>query len=129
MKSANPIMVAYNNCWRILRTPMPFAYLAHLRAFLCLWLALLPWVFTASYGWYSMILCGFICWGILGVEEAAVEVEQPFGRDSNDLPLDCIARDTFHLIFEFIINSGFDDQGRALSTSLSIAPAKGNEMV
>jgi ion channel-forming bestrophin family protein len=85
MKAANPILAAYNNCWRILRTPMPFAYLVHLRSFLMLWLAFLPWVFVASYGWYTILLCGIISYGILGVEEAAVEVEQPMGLDRNDL--------------------------------------------
>lgn len=85
MKAATPIINAYSNCWRILRTPMPFAYLAHLRSFLVLWLAFLPWVFAASYGWYTALLCGLICYGILGIEEAAVEVEQPLGLDRNDL--------------------------------------------
>ena len=52
---------------------MPFAYLAHLRAFLCLWLALLPWVFVHSYVWYTLILTTLVCYGVLGIEEAAVE--------------------------------------------------------
>jgi putative membrane protein len=85
MKAANPILAAYNNCWRILRTPMPFAYLVHLRSFLMLWLAFLPWVFVGAYGWYTALLCALISYGILGIEEAAVEVEQPMGLDRNDL--------------------------------------------
>ncbi len=120
MKAVNPIVVSYNNCWRILRTPMPFAYLVHLRSFLMLWLAFLPWVFVGSYGWYTALLCGVISYGILGVEEAAVEVEQPMGLDRNDLPLDSIARDTFYMLFEFIAHACFDKgTGASLSHSFS----------
>ena len=81
----------YVGCNRILNTPYPFSYIAHLRTLLFIWLALLPWYLGPIYGWYMLILTVIIGYAIIGVEEAASEVEQPFGTDFNDLPLDEMA--------------------------------------
>jgi hypothetical protein len=43
----------------------------------------LPQVYVIYYQWYTIPLCLVIGYGIIGVEEAAAEVEQPFGRDFN----------------------------------------------
>ena len=55
-------------------------YIAHLRTFLVLWLGCIPWVYVVHYGWFTVALCLVIGYGIIGIEEAAVEVENPFGR-------------------------------------------------
>ena len=84
-------------------------------------------MFVASYGWYALLLCGIISYGILGVEEAAVEVEQPMGLDRNDLPLDAIAKDTFYLLFEYITHACFEKgTGAALTPCFT---QKGSTMV
>lgn len=114
MKATIPMVAHYGACWRILRTPMPFAYLTHLRVFLVGWLALLPWTFAISYGWWTLLLCGFAGYGLLGVEEGATEIEQPFGGDVNDLPLDYMAASTFKLVSQFILHVGYDSEGRCL---------------
>lgn len=80
-----------------------------------LWLAVLPWAFVASYGWYTVLIAALVCYGVMGVEEAAVEVEQPFGGDANDLPLDHMAKDTFDQLFHFICHVGYDKEGRSVS--------------
>ncbi len=49
MRAIDPMVNAFTQCWRILQTPMPFAYISHLRSFLILWLILMPWIFVASY--------------------------------------------------------------------------------
>lgn len=115
MKCANPILAAYTACWRLVRTPMPPAYLVHLRSFLLLWLAILPWAFSPTYKWWGVLLCAAIGWAVLGVEEAAVELESCFGHDRNDLNMDEIAHDAFAMISEFILHAGFDEDGRSLS--------------
>lgn len=102
MKSTDPILNSFTQCTRILMTPMPFAYIAHLRSFLMLWLLILPWIFLGSYGWYSIIFCIAVGYGVMGIEEAAVEVEQPFGTDGNDVPLDDVAEPVFKALFEFL---------------------------
>lgn len=114
MRITIPMVDKYGSCWRILRTPMPFAYLTHLRVFLVGWLAILPWCFAISYDWWTLLLCAFAGAGLLGIEEAATEIEQPFGSDCNDLPLDYMAANSFQLVSEFILHVGFDDEGHSL---------------
>ncbi|PRW44278.1 membrane isoform B [Chlorella sorokiniana] len=98
----------------MLNTPIPFAYISHLRTFMVLWLAVVPWVFVVYFDWYTMLLCAVIGYGVVGVEEAAVEVEQPFGADFNDIPLDTIVAQT-HKTMAGIMRYIREEQRRAIA--------------
>ena len=88
----------YIACTRILNTPFPFSYIAHLRTLLFIWLSLLPWYLAPIYEWYMLILTSVIGYAIIGIEEAASEVEQPFGTDFNDLSLDEMAESGYQAL-------------------------------
>lgn len=77
-------------CERILKTPVPFAYTVHIRQLLTIYLLSLPLVLVPETGWWSLPAMAFISFGLLGIEEAGVEIEDPFGTDANDLPLEAI---------------------------------------
>eukprot|EP00966_Prymnesium_polylepis_P062826 1458233-Prymnesium_polylepis.1 len=81
-------------CERILKTKMPFAYIVHLRTFMLVWLLVLPFVLLAKVQWGTVPLSFAIFYAIVGVEMIGVEIENPFGHDFNDLPLDSITNDT-----------------------------------
>lgn len=66
-------------CERILKTKLPFAYVSHLRTYLLLWLALLPFALVHHNGWFSVPLCFIVAYALFGMEMIGVEVEQPFG--------------------------------------------------
>jgi len=78
-------------CERILYTPMPWVYTLHLRMFMLLYLAYLP--FALSYNkpvpsagaimFYSLVLS----YAFLGLEDMAVQIQNPFGDSLSDLPL------------------------------------------
>ncbi len=91
------LLDAQGACERILRTPMPFAYVVHIRQLLILYLVSLPFVLVGPLGWSAPVAVAFIAFGLLGIEEIGVEIEDPFGTDPNDLPVDAmcatIARD------------------------------------
>ncbi|CAD7704962.1 unnamed protein product [Ostreobium quekettii] len=74
----------------IRKTPMPFAYVAHLRTFMVLWLMSLPFVLIHDLEWLILVVCVIIGYVIMGIEGIGVEIENPFGRDYNDLPLDTL---------------------------------------
>jgi Predicted membrane protein len=79
-------------CERIHRTPLPFAYVVHLRRSLMIYCATLPFALLEPFGWYTLIdtlLVGYI---FFGIEEIGVEIEDPFGWDDNDLPLEDICK-------------------------------------
>ena len=80
---------------RILRTPCPPGYVGVLRAVIVMWLALLPVSIASAAGISAssiMIvpLTSIISFLVLAVEEIAVEMENPFGFETNDLPLDAL---------------------------------------
>ena len=82
-------------CERIRKTPLPFAYVVHLRRALVLYCYTLPFALVSSYGWYTILDVLFISYVFFGIEEIGVEIEGPFGQDDNDLPLDDIC-ETIH---------------------------------
>lgn len=75
-------------CERIQNTPLPFAYVAHLRLALFLYCATLPFALVEIFGWTTVLDTLLIVYILFGIEEIGVEVENPFGHDYNDLPLD-----------------------------------------
>lgn len=77
-------------CERILKTPMPFAYVVHLRTFLFIWLAALPFGVVKNCRWGTIPVCCVAAYSLMGFEDIGVEIENPFGHDFNDLPLDSI---------------------------------------
>ena len=81
-------------CERILKTKMPFAYIVQLRAFLVLWLGALPFACLDALGWGTIPVTVAIFYALCGLEMIGVEIENPFGHDFNDLPLDSITDDT-----------------------------------
>ena len=81
------LMDCQGACERILNTPVPFAHAIHVRQLLLIYLLTLPFVLIPILGWVSIPAIFFIALGLLGIEEAGVEIEDPFGHDPNDLPL------------------------------------------
>lgn len=75
---------------RILRTPIPFAYAQHIKIFLVLFCFTVPFVLVHDMGWGTPVACGLLALALFGIDEIGVEIEDPFGDDPNDLPLDAI---------------------------------------
>ena len=78
---------ALTGCERILRTPCPPGYVGVLRVSLLFFLLLLPFVLL-EISYYALIVVAMTAFVLLGAEEVAIQLEQPFGDDQNDLPLD-----------------------------------------
>ena len=50
----------------------------------------LPWGYVFSLGYLVIPVVGFIFYVLASLELVAEEIEDPFGTDSNDLPMDKI---------------------------------------
>jgi len=89
-------------CERILYTPLPWVYTLHLRFIIMMYLVILPLVFTENnnnISFYGMFFyCGIIGYAFLGLEDMALEIQNPFGYDYSDLPLDVFT----HIVFQDI---------------------------
>lgn len=77
-------------CEKIHRTPLPFVYAALIKQVLFFYLATLPFVLVPKMGVVAPLVVAGVSLGMLGIEEAGVEIEDPFGLDPNHLPLDKI---------------------------------------
>ncbi|MEH2284714.1 MAG: bestrophin family ion channel [Nostoc sp.] len=77
-------------CERILKTPMPLAYAIHLKQLLILYCFLLPFQIVDSLGWWTGLISALVGFTVFGIEAIGLEIENPFGYDANDLPLDTI---------------------------------------
>ncbi len=86
----NGMVDSLGGCERIFKTPIPLAYMIHLRQLLLLYCLTLPFQFVSDLGWWTSLVVVLISFTLFGIEEIAVEIENPFGQDANDLPLDAI---------------------------------------
>jgi putative membrane protein len=77
-------------CERIHKTPLPFAYVVHLRRALILYCFSLPFALIDTFHWATLGLVFVLAYTFFGIEEIGVEIEDPFGTDDNDLPLEKI---------------------------------------
>jgi putative membrane protein len=86
----NSIVDVLGGCERILKTPMPLAYSIHLKQLLLLYCLALPFQMVKDLGWLTGFIVALISFTLLGIEQIGLEIENPFGHDPNDLPLDTI---------------------------------------
>ncbi|NEP42705.1 MAG: hypothetical protein F6K35_27180 [Okeania sp. SIO2H7] len=93
-----------SGCERILNTPIPPAYSIHLKHLLFLYCAALPFNLLADLGWLTVPAVGIITFTLLGIEAIGIEIENPFGYDPNDLPLDKL-NDVLHANLEELMTS------------------------
>ncbi len=75
-------------CERIRNTRIPYAYMVHLRRALILYCFTLPFALVGRFGWLTSLAVLLVAYVLYGIEEIGVEIEDPFGRDDNDLPLE-----------------------------------------
>ncbi|HHP7229349.1 MAG TPA: bestrophin family protein [Xenococcaceae cyanobacterium] len=79
-------------CERILKTPIPLAYSIHLKQLLLIYCFTLPFQIVSELTWWTAPIVAIISFTVFGIEEIGIEIENPFGYDINDLPLDNICR-------------------------------------
>jgi ion channel-forming bestrophin family protein len=76
----NLYMDQFGGMERIRSTPLPMAYVAHLRTFLLIHLLLFPYVFGPGNGWSTIPMSILASFAFLGIEATSCEVENPFRR-------------------------------------------------
>ncbi|KAA8730919.1 bestrophin [Acinetobacter qingfengensis] len=79
-------------CDRIASTPLPFAYSVLLNRAIYVFCFILPFSLGDILGLWTPILVGVIAYMFLGLDALSAQLEEPFGTQENDLPLDSIVR-------------------------------------
>lgn len=75
-------------CERIKNSPIPYSYSAFLKKFIFFYIMLMPFAYIASLGFTIIPVTVFTFYVLTSIELIAEEIENPFGLDANDLPLD-----------------------------------------
>lgn len=97
------LLVDYlGGCERIRKTPLPFAYVVHLRRALVLYCFTLPFALVDNFAWATVLDTLLVAYILFGIEEIGVEIEGPFGNDDNDLPLEDICSSIRHTLLTMI---------------------------
>lgn len=78
-------------CERIKSTPIPYSYSMYIKKFVFIYIITLPFGFVTTFGYITILTVLLISFVLLSVELISEEIEDPFGRDVNDLPTDDLA--------------------------------------
>lgn len=77
-------------CERLASTPVPFAYSVILHRTVYSYSFLLPLGLAATLGFLTPLIVAFVAYTFLALEALAEELQDPFGTEPNDLPLDAM---------------------------------------
>ena len=77
-------------CERIKRTPIPYAYSLFLKKVIFLYVFTMPIGFVIEFKYWAVPIVAIVFYVFAGIEVIAEEIENPFGKDANDLPTDTI---------------------------------------
>ena len=80
------------SCERIRNTPIPFSYTLLLHRTAYIYCFLLPFGLVDSIGFMTPFVVAIVAYTFFGLDALGDEIEEPFGLESNDLPLNAICR-------------------------------------
>ncbi len=78
-------------CERIRNTPIPYSYSSYVKQFVLIYAIVMPFGLARDFGYGAIIASMLTFFATMGLELLAEEIEEPFGGDRNDLPLEDIA--------------------------------------
>ena len=79
------------SCERIRNTPIPYSYMMYVKKFIFIYIITLPFGFVTQSGYLTVVIVLLVTFVLMSVELIAEEIEDPFGKDVNDLPTDELA--------------------------------------
>lgn len=87
------LTACHGGCERLASTPIPYAYSVLLHRTVYVYCSLLPFGLLDSAGVFTPVLSVFVSYAFMALDAIASELEEPFGTEPNDLPLNalCIA--------------------------------------
>lgn len=89
-------------CERIKNTPIPYAYSLFIKKFIFVYTLTIPFGLLGDFGYWVIPITMFIFYALTSLEVIAEEIEDPFGKESNDLPTDDIVKNIERSITEIL---------------------------
>lgn len=91
-RHASSLMDICGGCERIRKTPIALGYRRFIRQAIGVYLVTLPWGIVDLLGYWDAPIVMVVGYLMIGIEVLAEDIEEPFGTDSDDLPLDDICK-------------------------------------
>lgn len=86
----NELSTLLAGCERITSTPLPFAYSLILHRTVYCFCIMLPFALVSDLHYMTPFVSVFISYTFISLDTLAEELEDPFGTEDNDLPLDAL---------------------------------------
>lgn len=106
MLFVNPELISFTDicgaCERIKNTPIPYSYSSFIKKFIFIYILTLPIGYVFQLGYYVVPVTAIIFYVFASLELIAEEIEDPFGDDENDLPMEKISENIQKHVAEII---------------------------
>ncbi|KAF1948853.1 UPF0187-domain-containing protein [Byssothecium circinans] len=99
--SLNEVLVGVD---RVLQTPLPVAYSIAISQITWVYVMMLPFQLWDDLRWVTIPGCIFAAYIIIGIAAIGREIENPFGNDVNDLPLEHFCQE-LEMDLDFIMSN------------------------
>jgi len=99
---ARGLMDVCGGCERIRNTPLAASYRALVRCGIGLYILVAPWAIAPDMSWWCLALLAVELGFLLGIELTAEAIEEPFGHDRDDLPLESYCRTIETFVFRVL---------------------------
>lgn len=86
-KEVSAFLEVCGACERIKNTPIPYSYSGFIKKFIFIYIATLPLGYVFNLGYLVIPVVVFVFYVLASLELIAEEIEDPFGKDTNDLPM------------------------------------------
>ena len=91
-QTLSALTAAAASCERIKHTPIPFSYTLLLHRTAYMYCFLLPFGLVDTTGFMTPFVVAIVAYTFFGLDALGDEIEEPFGMETNDLPLDTLCR-------------------------------------
>jgi putative membrane protein len=91
-------------CERIKKTPLPGSYTLHLKFFILIYILTLPFGIYHELHYWTIPAVMLIFYAMAGLEIIGEEIEDPFGTDLNDIPMDAIVNTIHRNVYEILLH-------------------------
>ena len=79
-------------CERIKSTPIPFSYSFFIKVFILMYIFVMPFIIIDEYGYLTIPAVVAVSYILVGLELIGEEIQNPFGIERNNLPLNQISK-------------------------------------
>lgn len=79
-------------CERIRSTPIPFSYSFFIKLFILFYITIMPFTIMDEYGYLTIPAVMAVSYVLVGLEVIGEEIQEPFGIERNNLPLNQLSQ-------------------------------------